>query len=294
MGDEDLPRSFRTFLEPGTDRFGFLLAHLRERRLSPSTVELAGSRHIVVASGRPAVPSKPRIVLAAHYDRAPGSPGANDNSAAVFQLAEAAARLRADGTDSWLVVFTDREEAACGRGARGQGAYALAEGFKAIGLAEARFFIFDACGRGDTIIVSTTVGQLAADADADATGREARELRIRALETGRVAARGRILLAPTPFSDDAGFLAAGLAAQTITLLPAGEAAALARRLRTKPEYASALINKKARDSVEPRAYRSFMPATWKNLHGASDDATSLSPSSFALMERFACSLVRGC
>jgi hypothetical protein len=188
MGDEDLPRSFRTFLEPGTDRFGFLLAHLRERRLSPSTVELAGSRHIVVASGRPAVPSKPRIVLAAHYDRAPGSPGANDNSAAVFQLAEAAARLRADGTDSWLVVFTDREEAACGRGASGQGAYALAEGFKAIA-GGARFFIFDACGRETPSSCPRPSANLPlTPTPTPPAGRP--ELRIRALETGRVAARG--------------------------------------------------------------------------------------------------------
>jgi hypothetical protein len=34
-----------------------------------------------------------------------------------------------------------------------------------------------------------------------------------------------LALPPTPFSDDAGFLRAGLAAQTITVLPAKEAAA---------------------------------------------------------------------
>ena len=249
-GDDVLPQSFFAFLEPSCDRFGVLFAHLAERGLCPTAAEIAGSRHIVLAPGRTPFQAKPGIVLAAHYDRAPGSPGANDNSAAVFQLAAAAARLRESGTDGWLVVFTDREEAASGEGARGQGAYALAEGFKAIGLADARFFIFDACGRGDTIIVSTTVEALASGTGQ--TKRAARDLRLLALETGRSSAGGRILLAPTPFSDDAGFLAAGLAAQTITLLPAKEAAALAGTLRNKPEYAAALINKKARDSIEPR------------------------------------------
>jgi hypothetical protein len=291
MGDDALPRSFRAFLEPTTDRLAFLLAHLRERGLSPATVEIAGSRHVLVAPERSPFAAKPRTVLLAHYDRAPGSPGANDNSAAVFQLAAAAARLRGDGVDGWLAVFTDREESAAREGARGQGAYALAEGFKAIGLAEARFFIFDACGRGNTIVVSTTVDSLAPE-DGQ-TKRVARELRILALEAGRVAAGGRILLAPTPFSDDAGFLAAGVAAQTITVLPEKEASALAGALRNKPDYAASLINKKARDSIEPRAYRAFMPATWESLHGPSDDAASLSPAAFALMERFADGLARG-
>lgn len=290
MGDDVLPRSFHAFLEPRADRFGVLFALLSDRGLFPATAEIAGSRHIVVAPERTPYAAKPSIVLVAHYDRAPDSPGANDNSAAVFQLAAAAARLRDCGVDGWLIVFTDREESASGEGARGQGAYALAEGFKAIGLAEARFFIFDACGRGDTIIVSTTVETLALEKGA--TKRNARDLRRLALETGRTAAGGRILLAPTPFSDDAGFLAAGVAAQTITLLPAKEAAALAGALRNKPEYAASLINKKARDSLEPRAYRAFMPPTWIKLHGADDDASSLSPSAFALMERFAEGLIR--
>jgi hypothetical protein len=290
MGEDVLPRSFSAFLEPSCDRFAVLFSYLAELGLAPSAAEIAGSRHIVAAPGRTPFPSKPGIVLAAHYDRAPGSPGANDNSAAVFQLAAAARRLREAGVDGWLVVFTDREEAASGSGARGQGAYSLAEGFKAIGLGDARFFIFDACGRGDTIIVSTTVEALAEDTGQ--TRRAARDLRTLALETGRTAAGGRILLAPTPFSDDAGFLAAGLAAQTITLLPAREAAALAGALRHRPEYAAALINKKARDSIEPRAYGAFMPATWKELHGEADCADSLSPSAFPLMERFAAELVR--
>lgn len=279
-----LPQSFLDFIAPGNDRFERLFALLRDRGLSPGTVELAGSRHLIVtpkgtmAAGR-------QTVLVAHYDRAPGSPGANDNSAAVFQLMEAAFRLRAEGTDGWLIVFTDREESAGECGARGQGAYALAEGFKAIGLAESRFFIFDACGRGDTIIVSTTMDTLAGEAEQ--LRKNARDLRLRALETGRLSSGGRIMLAPTPFSDDAGFLAAGITAQTITLLPENEACLLARSFRNKKDYAASLINRKAREGLEPEAYRAIVPETWKSLHGAADDSGSLSLGSFPLMERFA-------
>ncbi|MFA6505476.1 MAG: M28 family peptidase [Treponemataceae bacterium] len=284
-----LPQSFLYFIAPHIDRFEMLFNLLRDRALSPTTVELADSRLIVVTPERTPVSSKPRTVLVAHYDRAADSPGANDNSAAVFQLMATATRLRAEGTDGWVVVFTDREESAGAAGARSQGAYALAEGFKAIGLSESHFFIFDACGRGDTIIVSTTVESL--NIEAKHIKRNARELRLRALETGRLSSGGRILLAPTPFSDDAGFLAAGIAAQTITLLPAKEAAALARELRNKPDYASSLINKRARDALEPRAYKTFMPDTWKRLHGKADDAQSLTPASFPLIERFAHDLI---
>lgn len=287
--EDALPPGFARFIDPAADRFAILLALLAERGLRPSVAEIAGSRHLVVAPERVPFNSKPTRVLAAHYDRAPGSPGANDNSAAVFQLAAVAERLRADGDDGWLVVFTDREEAASEEGVRGQGSYALAEGFKAIGLGEAEFFIFDACGRGDTIVVSTTVDFLARDAEATRKG--ARELRLRALEAGRAAAAS-IILAPTPFSDDAGFLAAGVAAQTIALLPAQEAASLSRALRGRPERALALVNRKARDLVEPRAYRAFMPATWRALHGGSDSAAGLTPAAFPLMERYARALAR--
>lgn len=285
----DFPLSrFTEFLAPGVDRFSFLMDELRCRGLDPAAVEIAGSRHVVLAPRRgcAAGAGKP-VVLVAHYDRAADSPGANDNSAAVFLLAAAAERL--DGTEGWRIVFTDREEAAAGVGARGQGSYALAEGLKAVGFAEAEIFIFDACGRGDTIVASTTADILSEGAAR--ARRSARGLRLRALEAGRNAAGGRILLAPTPFSDDAGFLAAGLCAQTITLLPAKEAAALALALRGRNERAAALVNGAARDLLDPAELRSFYPPTWKRLHGASDDAASLTPRAFPLMERYLRALV---
>lgn len=284
-----LPQSFLDFIAPGIDRFRLLCEMLRTRGFAPSTVEIAGSRHIVISPEGALRKGGRTTVLVAHYDRADGSPGANDNSAAVFQLAAAAARLRVEDAKDWLIVFTDREECAGSNGARGQGAYALAEGFKAIGLSDSRFFIFDACGRGDTVIVSTTVDALAADAER--VRKRARGLRLSALETGRTAAGGRIMLAPTPFSDDAGFLAAGIAAQTITVLPETEAGMLAGGFRYKREHAASLINRTARDELGPETYRELIPETWKLLHGPFDDARSLSPGSFPLMERFAHDLV---
>lgn len=288
----------RGFTATAVDRYLFLFNYLRERALSPQRAEINGSKHILVSS--PGIGGGLRIerVLLAHYDRADGSPGANDNAAAVFQLICAAELLRKENLDSWLIVFTDKEESAPGRGVRTQGSFGLAEGFKSIGIAGADFYIFDACGRGDTVIVSTTVDALLADHAVDGNEavdrarRRARELRMRALEAGSSVWGGKILLSPTPFSDDAGFLAAGLPAQTITLLPEREAAAVVRRLRSQPDRVHALINEAAKISLGEKAYRALLPETWKALHGRSDCVDALTLDSFPLMTRLAVRLAR--
>jgi hypothetical protein len=288
-----LPAGFPDFIAAGVDRFAFLRSYLGSLSLRASAVELAGGRHLFVSPSRSGYPQgRPRTVLVAHYDRAEGSPGANDNSAAVFMLARTARRLEAEGKDGWLIVFTDREEVAGEDGPRAQGAYALAQAFKSIGLDEADFFIFDACGRGDTVIVSTTVdGLLAGDAERPERAiRESRDLRGRALDAGRAAHAKKVLLAPTPFSDDAGFLAAGLTAQTVTVLPQEEASVLARSIRGRPEYAQALINRGARDRLDPALLAGFYPRTWTLMHGRGDTAESLTPASFQAVERFAFAL----
>jgi hypothetical protein len=175
----------------------------------------------------------------------------------------------------------------------------LAEGFKTIGFGQAEFYIFDACGRGDTIIISTAVDELLGAEIEEGSLRakkSARELRLKVLEAGRSTCADRLLLAPTPFSDDVGFLAAGLTAQTITVLPAEEAAALAGTLRSKPELAATLVSSEARrgqgSGQKRRSDAIWMPRTWKLLHSSRDDASSLTPSVFPLVERLALALAK--
>lgn len=292
--DCPLPPRFASFLEPDLDRFAFLGGLVAEEGLRAAPVNLAGGRHLLVSPSATGG-GRPRTVLIAHYDRAPGSPGANDNSAAVFMLVAAARRLEAEGKSGWLMVFTDREECAAEGGPRGQGAYALAQGLKSIGLGEADYFIFDACGRGDTVIVSTTVDDLLSGegGSSERALSGARKLRLRALDAGRGANARKVLLAPTPFSDDAGFLAAGLCAQTVTVLPQGEASALVRAVRLRPERARALISREARDSLDPTLLGNFYPRTWSIMHGPGDHLGTLTPRSFPAMERFVVALVGG-
>lgn len=77
---------------------------------------LAASSHPFVSLGRavrnvevdPA--AAPRIVVGAHYDTVPGSPGADDNASAVAVLIELAGLLRKDGLPIRFVAFANEEE----------------------------------------------------------------------------------------------------------------------------------------------------------------------------------------
>src|SRR5512133_707767 len=105
---DELPASstFGAFLAPDLDRCAFISAWLRAREIRHSVVELAGKRHIVVRFADDAYDPRFRMkTLVAHYDRSecPEGPkwpqgnqcssGANDNSAACFQLMLFAERL---------------------------------------------------------------------------------------------------------------------------------------------------------------------------------------------------------
>jgi hypothetical protein len=114
-------------------------------------------------------------------------------------------------------------------------------------------------------------------------------LRDDALQTARNLMMEKVLLAPTPFSDDAGFLRAGLAAQTITMLPSQEAAGLASLLRTKPEFINALISREALFA----GIELLLPETWRIFNSPDDGPERLTPKNFNRVVKFACALCRG-
>jgi hypothetical protein len=277
---------FQDFIAPHADRFGLLVSLLEELRFSPKVFCVAGNRHIFF-SPNPNVQGY--FILVAHYDRTPDSPGANDNSAAVFELIDAALRIReGHGKHSGpLIIFTDKEELSHGEGILDQGAYTLACSLRAQGFGRARVFIFDACGVGDTLIVSTAADHLMKHETGIGAAQRRHligRLRTQALEVVRQLNLDRVRIFPTPFSDDAGFLRAGLVAQTITVLPASEAAGFGALLRRQPDFADALLSKGV--SVD----RNLIPETWRLLNGPSDTFSRLTPQSFSLIRRFICGL----
>ncbi len=284
---------FGEFISPGADRLGVLKKILSEFALPFSIVSIADSNHIFVTPDiAGALKNSGTCILLAHYDRVPGSPGANDNSAGVFQLIETAIKLINEKEKNWLIIFTDKEEIIPNGSIRDQGSYGLAKIFYELGMRGGRFYIFDACGTGDTIIVSTTVDFLLKDKEGrgiDKTRSNIQKLRTEALECARNNIIKKILLVPTPFSDDAGFLSAGIAAQTITVLPSEEAAELANTLRLKPHLSEVLV-KKGKQHINELP---FIPQTWKRLNGPGDAELFLTPRHYPQVVRFAHALCRG-
>ena len=279
-------KHFKDFIAPEADRFSLLKGLLEEGRLECSVITLAGNRHFFIAPPPPEEEflRRRRTILVAHYDRYPGSPGANDNSAAIFILIETAINLKKDKISNWLIIFTDKEELNGGDDIRDQGAYSLATGLKEAGIENARIFNFDACGTGDTLVISTTAEYfLKNEARGEKIRASIKELRENALETGRNLAMAKVLLAPTPFSDDLGFLRAGVAAQTITMLPSDECSALASVLRREPGFAELLVNQKMRNSQNEK----YIPETWRCLNSPKDGFHKLTPQYFRILQRFA-------
>jgi hypothetical protein len=286
-------RRFKEFIAPEADRRAVLCSMLEELSLPHRALDIAGKRHIAVHPGPPLTADGAGLILTAHYDRSPRSPGANDNGAAVFLLAETAALIgERGGTPPVLFIFTDGEELSGDESLQNQGAYGLGLYLRKKGFGTVRIFCFDACGTGDTLIISTTADQLLKGREenphTEALRQKVQELRRAALEAARIARLEKVLLIPTPFSDDGGFLRAGLAAQTITVLPRKEAASFAALVRRKEELAAALLS----GTGLPEDRRSI-PETWRCLNGPSDSPLRLTPEYWKDVTAFAAALAGG-
>lgn len=213
----------------------------------------------------------------AHYDRI--GIGANDNSAAVFCLLEWAKKLAAipmvkAGTtvvepvettsNSALIIaarsqffhnirliFTDGEELGA-EGITQQGAFPLAQVFRRLGITNDDIFVFDCMGRGDVPILTQTV--LPPKAPVRFV-KNFTALEQRAATLLQTSAAGRWFCLPCNYSDNASFIANGIPAVAITMLPSAEVSS---------------------------ATRGEIPATWKLLHTAGDNLASLTPQSFEI------------
>ena len=207
-------------------------------------------------------------------------------------LLKAALRLGESGLDRWIIVFTDKEELLSGEGIREQGSYSLAKKLRRLGLENARVFNFDACGTGETFVVSSTADYLLEKNQKPSfrkTSQRMKALRERVFDAASNLHMSHVISVPTPFSDDAGFLQGGIPSQTITMLPSGEAALFAALLRGRPDFADAVIAGMARDSAD----RQLLPETWRCINSPADSHSRLTPENFEMVVRFAVELCRG-
>lgn len=158
-----LPAGFSEYIADGCDRCAFIRSYLRERSVESIVMPVAGKNHVYVKFPTSQYNPQFRIkTVIAHYDRTPGSPGANDNSAANFCLMDWAERLqnRSDFHNVRL-LFSDGEEFASG-GVACQGAFSLASLFKRLGITNDDVYVFDCMGRGTIPILRKTILPLAA------------------------------------------------------------------------------------------------------------------------------------
>ncbi|MCL2264788.1 MAG: M28 family peptidase [Treponema sp.] len=289
------------FIALKVDRYKNLLSTVEKLGLNFMSLTISGNRHFLIfpankkiprpaGTALPAMGENP-IMLTAHYDRVEGSPGANDNSIAVFHLLRAAMIMTQQGIDNWIIIFTDKEELVQGETFDKQGSFTLAQQLRAWGLEKVRIFNFDACGTGDTFIFSNIIDSILNNNQSPnilKVKNELQQLRSYTLETAHRLRLDKMLLAPMPFCDDMGFLRAGFAAQTITMLPAEEAKQYESILRSRPEFADLIISGGIKNSAERR----YLPATWKNMNTPADTPDRLTPNNFGQLLTFIVELCR--
>lgn len=284
-----LPEAFSDYIAHGCRRADFIQERLEQLGVKSERIVIDGKNHILVQFASRAYNPQFKIkTVIAHYDRVPGSPGANDNSAANWQIMDWAARLKSyPSFHNVRIFFTDGEELGWDTGVCGQGAFGIASTFQRLGITSDDVYVFDACGRGEIPILSRS------GMNSPASSRfklQFSDLHTRTQNLLRQATGGRWMTLPVPYSDNASFLACGIPAVAITLLPADEASLYARKINSDRHLEDAVVNRESskerriKEHIPDFSYKEHLPLTWRLFHSADDDIETLTPASFSVME----------
>ncbi len=251
-----IPSIFNDFIAQDCDRAAFIQNYLNQAGLEAPILQMEGKNHIYVKFPQTQYNPMFRIkTVIAHYDRFPGSAGANDNSAAVFCLMEWAAQIAKITSPAFhniRLIFTDGEELGAAGGVSQQGAFPLAQVFRRLGITNDDIFVFDCMGRGDVPILTQTILPHKAPSK---FVKQFAALEQRAATLLQASANGRWFNLPCNYSDNASFIANGIPAVAITMLPSAEVTA---------------------------AVQCLHPQTWQLLHTSGDNLASLTPQSFEI------------
>lgn len=247
-----LSKDFLDFIKPDCNRLNFIQNFLKQNDVETAVIPLEGKKHIYVKFPQNQYNPLFNIkTVVAHYDRFENSPGANDNSVAVYMLMLWAVKLsRQFDFHNVRLIFTDGEEA-CPDGVTSQGAFAIASLFKKLDIKD-DIFVFDCMGCGDVpVLCENKIPQKAGNAFI----KKLTALENKAQRIIRTAGNGKWFCLPCNYSDNASFIAQGIPAVAITVLPSSE-------------VSDVLKNQ--------------TPKTWKNLHTQNDNIDNLWESSFSL------------
>lgn len=283
--------SFQKYISPDCDRLSFLREYLSEKGVSTSVIPLGEKKHIYV--NFPSTSYNPMFkikTIISHYDRVEGSPGANDNSFANFAIADFAAELfNSRKIHNIRIFFTDGEELGA-EGVSSQGAFALADLFRKLGIVNDDVYVFDACGRGEVAVLAR------AGLDSKISGafkKKFMDLYERTQNLLKLAATNSWMTLPVPYSDNAGFLACGIPAVAITFLPKEEVSFYYNNLMADKNLEKAVMNcridsnvKNQTDlSIQKFKYSEKMPMTWRLFHTEYDNFLSLTFNSLKILEK---------
>ncbi len=290
-----LSEEFKAYIAPGANRGDIIQSYLKARGVDSAVTVIDGKRHILVQfPSRFYNPQFKIKTVVAHYDRVEGSPGANDNSAADFQIMDWAVSLKDfQGVHNVRIFFTDGEELGWNTGVNEQGAFGIANVFKRLGITNDDVYVFDSCGRGEVPILSKTVLPVGTSPK---FVNVFNDLFSRTQDLLRRSCPGRWMSLPVPYSDNASFLACGIPAVAITILPASEASLYARELSKNPGLSDAVMNRESskqrrmQDGEVEYSYKERLPRTWRLFHTPNDDLASLTPDSFRVMSNILRSL----
>ena len=282
-----LPKDFSDFIKADCNRCDFIQNWLCERGIKTSLLCMEEKKHILLQFSSSSYNPQFRIkTVIAHYDRVLGSPGANDNSAAVWILMNWAIYLNSLKTcHNVRIIWTDGEELGQKNGVADQGSFALASAFKRLKMKNDDVYVFDACGRGEIPLLSRytlpeKVSRKFIKSYAD-LHRRTEDLLLRTCH-------GRWMNLPFPYSDNASFLACGIPAVAITMLPSDEASLYACSLMKNPDLEKKVMNTLEKSHEENNFENGIfleesIPYTWRLFHTEKDNLSSLTPESFTVM-----------
>ena len=106
----EIPSEFIEFIRLGCNRLHFIQKYLQNTEIPNYVIQLDDKNHIVVNLCSDSSSNKSKKLLIAHYDRVNGTPGANDNSSAVFCLLTwAIEQAKKKLSNNITIIFTDGE-----------------------------------------------------------------------------------------------------------------------------------------------------------------------------------------
>ncbi|MBB6478741.1 M28 family peptidase [Spirochaeta isovalerica] len=294
MNDRML-NDLKEFCRPDCDRYDFLINWLTKEEITHSVIPTGEARHILIRLDkvRPYLKRYYVKTLVAHYDRVSGTPGANDNSAAVMQLLHSISMLKnLKFAHNIQIILTDKEEISPEMSVTNQGAFQLARLFREKSISNCIFFVFDMCGIGDTLIYGQTGLQLLKSKEE----KDRRyspivkhmELFSNVLSNLFLEFRsGEFFNINLLFSDDLGLLLNRYPSVQLSVLPYDEAIIAKSRLIARKEeqwqyiYDKGMLSPEYQDFIERN-----IPPSWKNNHSGEDKVETLTDSAFHLIEEF--------